>query len=134
MESSGDVSKDELEIRAALEKFIVAYENNDEPSMRSLFAPDFVDMSAGEPTRQGEAAIGLMLMRASRAHASAAPRLQVNIHKIEVSGNLAYQRGELIVTITPRGGGEASYIRQRFLEVWRHGRDGWRSIVGMDNE
>ena len=67
MESSSDVSKDELEIRTALEKFIVAYENNDEPSMRSLFAPDFVDMSAGEPTRQGEAAIRLMLMRAAHA-------------------------------------------------------------------
>ena len=134
MRKFSDVTKDESEIRAALEKFIVAYENNDQLNMRSLLASDFVDMSAGEPTRQGEAAIKMLLARASQAHAKGVPRLQINVDKVEISGDLAYQRGDLIVTVSPHDGGETSYIRQRFLEVWRRCPEGWRSIVGMDNE
>jgi ketosteroid isomerase-like protein len=127
-------SGDEIEIRAAIERFITAYNDNDQAGIRSLFASEFVDMSAGEPIRQGEEAVDFMLGRVSLAHSKSTPKLQINVHEIHVYGDWAYQRGDLQVTLTPRDGGACSYIRQRFLEIWHRGSGGWKSVVGMDNE
>ena len=134
MENARYRTSDELEIKAALKKFIASYESNDRGGILSLFSPDFVDMSAGEPTRQGTAAKEWLLRKVAQVHAEFIPRLKINVHKVEVSGDLAYQRGDLVVTLVPRTGGDTFYIRQRFLEVWRRGPNGWKSVAGMDNE
>jgi ketosteroid isomerase-like protein len=134
MEKLSSASDDETEIRAAIGRFVAAYNRNDRVGIRTFFASDFVDMSAGEPTRRGEDAVKFMLERVAFAHSNSTPKLEINVHEIHVYGDWAHQRGDLQVTLTPKNGGESSYIRQRFLEIWRRGPTGWKSVVGMDNE
>ena len=69
MENARYRTSDELEIKAALKKFIASYESNDQGGILSLFSPDFVDMSAGEPTRQGTAAKEWLLRKVAQVHA-----------------------------------------------------------------
>lgn len=123
----------EAAIRAVLNRFVRAYNGNDRAGMRALFGPNFVDISAGEPTRFGEAAVELTLKRAALAHSNFTPTLKINSDEIQLCGDWACHRGDLVVSLAPKDGGAMSYIKQRFLEIWHREPDGWKSIVGMDN-
>jgi uncharacterized protein (TIGR02246 family) len=125
---------DEEKIRRAVDEFIEAYRAGDLDRAGAIFADDLVDMSAGGPTRTGAAAKEHFLSRVAKVHAKFKPSLAINIEEIRVVGNLAYQRGDFLVTREPKDGGKASYIRQRYLELWRREPDGnWKICVEMDN-
>jgi ketosteroid isomerase-like protein len=52
-----------------------------------------------------------------------------------ISGNLAFDYGCQEFTLTPKNGGEARFIRKRFLELWAKQADGqWRIIRYIDNQ
>jgi ketosteroid isomerase-like protein len=124
----------EREIRAAVEAFTEAYNAGDLQNLPAIFAVNLVDMSAGGPTRSGAEARKHFVARVAETHAKFRPHLVIEIDEIQVAGEWAYQRGSLVVTLTPKAGGEESFIRQRYLEIWR--RDGggrWRIAVEMDN-
>jgi uncharacterized protein (TIGR02246 family) len=125
---------DEEEIRRVVEEFVTAFNSGDMPRILDIFTDDLIDMSAGEPTRTGQAARDHFLSRVAETHAKYNPHLVITIDEIEVVSNWAYDRGTLEVTLVPRAGGEASSVRQRYLEIWRRGRDAkWRIAIEMDN-
>jgi ketosteroid isomerase-like protein len=100
----------------------------------AIFTDDLVDMSAGGPTRTGAAAKEHFLTRVARTHAKFKPSIAIHIEEIRVMGDFAYQRGDFLVTREPRNGGKPSYIRQRYLEIWRREANGdWKICVDMDN-
>jgi len=125
---------DEEKIRRAVDEFIEAYRAGDLQRAGAIFADDLVDMSAGGPTRTGATAKEHFLARVAKVHAKFKPSLAINIAEICVDGDFAYQRGDLVVTREPKNGGPISYVRQRYLEIWRRESDGnWRICVEMDN-
>jgi len=126
---------DEATIRKLGDEFVEAYNAGDLKRIRGIFADDVVDMSAGGPTHTGEAAKEHFLARVAATHASFHPSLVIHIDEIRVAGDWAFQRGSLVVTLSPKHGGELSYIRQRYLEIWRRNAQGcWKIAVEMDNE
>jgi uncharacterized protein (TIGR02246 family) len=125
---------DEAEIRRAVEEFVTAFNAGDMSRILGIFTDDLIDMSAGEPTRTGQAAREHFLSRVTETHAKYSPHLVITIDEIQVVSNWAYDRGSLTVKLVPRGGGETSFVRQRYLEIWRRGSDGkWRIAIEMDN-
>ena len=91
-------------------------------------------MSAGGPTLHGEAARQNFLRKVAATHEQFIPHLQIEIDQLRVAGDWAYESGSLVVTLQPRQGGDISYIRQRYLEIWRREADGeWRIFIEMDN-
>ena len=59
--------------------------------------------------------------------------LEVHNDEITVAGNMAFTRGHLVITLTPRAEGAPQTIERRFLEVWRKDAGRWRVIRAMDN-
>jgi len=99
-----------------------------------IFADDLIDMSAGGPTLTGAEARRHFVERVARTHERFHPHLLIHIDQIQVAGNWVYQHGSLVVTLVPKGGGETSFIRQRYLEIWRREPSGqWKITIEMDN-
>jgi uncharacterized protein (TIGR02246 family) len=125
---------DEAAIRRAVEEFVIAFNSGDMPRILDIFTDDLIDMSAGGPTRTGQAAREHFLSRVVEMHAKYNPHLVITIDGIQVFTNWAYDWGSLTVTLVPRAGGETSFVRQRYLEIWRRGRDAkWQIAIEMDN-
>ena len=59
--------------------------------------------------------------------------LDVRNDEIVASGDLAYVRGVLRVTLTPRAGGPPQSFERRFLEIWRRSGGRWLVARTMDN-
>src|SRR5262249_25541807 len=124
----------ETSIRRAIDDFTQAYNAGEFDRLSNIFAEDLVDMSAGGTARRGPGGQRDFVLRVGETHAKAKPHLEITVDEIQVAGEWAYERGSLEVTLTPIGGGEKSYIRQRFLDIWRRQRDGrWKIAVEMDN-
>jgi len=51
-----------------------------------------------------------------------------------VAGDLAYARGTLSVTLTPRDAGEPVRVTRRFIEIWRKRAGRWLVVRTMDND
>src|SRR6266849_6491911 len=125
---------DAAAIRKTVDRFIQAYNAGDLDRIQDIFHDDLIDMSAGASTRSGEAARQYFLSRVTEAHAKFKPTLEVTLEEITVAGDWAYGRGHLVVTLVPKRGGETTYIRQRFLEIWRRdSRGNWKLSRIMDN-
>jgi uncharacterized protein (TIGR02246 family) len=127
-------SEAESEIRKAVEEFTRAYNAGEFAKLTDIFVEDLVDMSAGGPTRHGPQARKHFVARVQETHAKFLPHLEIQIDEIQVAEDWAYQRGSLIVELTPQGGGQKSFIKQRYLEIWRRQPDGqWKIAIEMDN-
>lgn len=124
----------EQSIRRAVEEFTRAYNGGDLQNLTEIFAEDLIDVSAGEPTRTGEEARKDFEARVAATHAKFRPRLEIHIDELRVAGEWAYQRGSLLVTLIPKEGGDTSFIRQRYLEIWKRETSGkWKIAIEMDN-
>ena len=115
--------------------FIAAYNAGDWERMQQVLADDIVDMSGGSVTRVGQAAREFFRSRVEAAHARSRPTLSVSLDEVQVFGDWAFDRGSLVVELKPRNGGEVTYIRQRFLEIWKRSAAGrWQVCRIMDND
>src|SRR5271170_3590204 len=102
--------------------------------MKTILADDFVDMSAASPTRSGLAAREAFRSQVEDTHAKFKPTLKVTFEELQAFGDWAFGRGLVEVTLDPRQGGPTTYVRQRFLEIWKRQADGQRRICRiMDN-
>lgn len=125
---------DEAVIRKVVADFIEAYNAGDWNRAKNVLADDVVDMSGGSRTRAGKEAIKFFRSRVESAHAKFKPHLEVQVDEIQVAGDWAFDRGTLSLTLVPREGGEATHIRQRFVEIWKRQADGqWKVCRLMDN-
>jgi uncharacterized protein (TIGR02246 family) len=132
-ETASAISAEKI-IRLAVEEFTRAYNTGDLEHLADIFAEDLVDMSAGEPVRTGEDARKDFVSRVATTHAKFRPRLEIHIDELRVTGEWAYQRGRLLVTLIPKEGGDTSFIHQRYLEIWKREASGkWKIAIEMDN-
>ena len=121
-------------IRRKIDRFIAAYNAGQVKELLAVYANDFVDMSQGEPTLRGETAIRDTERRLADTFRKFSPHLAVETEEIIVSGNYAFDRGVLTVTLTPKLAGDPLVVKRRFLEVWRKHENGdWAVIRAMDN-
>ena len=116
-------------ILAQVKRFIDSYNGADVDGIMRCYSRDLVK------TREGAAPEGYAdtesrlrgFMKRFAGH------LTVTNDEIVVAGDIAYIRGSLKITITPRGGGAAQLLERRFLEIWRKEGDQWLVARTMDN-
>jgi ketosteroid isomerase-like protein len=124
----------EQTIRSAVAAFVQNYNAGNIERLTEIFADDLIDMSAGGPTLGGAEAKRHFVERVAGTHEKFHPHLVIEIDEIHVADGWAYQRGSLMVTLIPKGGGETAFIRQRYLEIWRRDTEGdWKIAIEMDN-
>ena len=124
----------DAELQGVIEEFIHAYNAGDVDSLLKVFSADYVDMSDGEPTLEGERACLDTAARLRDTFAKFKGNLAVQVDESEVFDNWAFDRGTLRVELQPKGTGDPVIVERRFLEIWRREMDGkWRVARAMDN-
>lgn len=89
----------------------------------------------GRPSRYGKDAPAKLRQHLKGLFAEYQANLNLITPAIVISGNLAFDYGCQELTLTPKNGGEARFIRKRFLELWAKQSDGqWRIILDIDNQ
>jgi uncharacterized protein (TIGR02246 family) len=118
------MDNDEGAIRELIETWLSATRAGDVERVLELMTPDVVFLVPGQPAMAGRAAFekGLRGMLASHAIDSSS-----EIEEIAVSGDMAYSRTRLSVTVTSKHGGTPLQRSGHTLSILRKGEDGrWR--------
>src|SRR5260370_20430329 len=122
-------------INKAKSKFRDAYNRGDVAQLLSVFDEEgFTDMSGGVPSFFNKDATEALRERATKLFAEYHVRLAVIVIGITVDGNLAYDYGWHEFTLRPKGEGEVTRQRHRYVEVWKKNSSGeWRILWVINN-
>lgn len=115
---SGQVVK--LERR--IDQWLDGYNEGNVAKMMAVFGEDFIIEQQSAPHRMDKAQIAqayTALFTAYDAH------MVGTTEEICAGGNMAYDRGSYLATLTPKNGGATVKIAGHFLEVWRHEEGHW---------
>ncbi|HEY2378422.1 MAG TPA: SgcJ/EcaC family oxidoreductase [Gemmatimonadaceae bacterium] len=120
------MSPDERAIRDVIASWLTASAAGDTPTVLSLMSDDVVFLVAGQPPfGKKEFAGSLSSLSSHRIEATS------DVREVVVSGDLAYARAQLIVTMTPLAGGAALRRSGPVLSVFRRLADG-RWVLSRD--
>lgn len=122
------MSADEQAIRALVEHWLQATRAGDVDAVLALMAPDVIFLVPGQPPMQGRAAFENSLRNMLTSHTIDS---YSEIQEVVISGDLAYCRTRLSVTITAkdgklplrRSGHTLSILRKDGAGTWRLTRD-----------
>lgn len=122
----------EAAIRATIDRFVAAYNRGDVDALMRFYTEDFAYMALGQPTGDRQ-----VLERGFRATlARFAGHVAITPDEIHVAGDVAFERGALVMTMTPRDGGAVETRRLRYLNVRRRSASGewqlWRVMNNVD--
>ncbi|MDF9799425.1 uncharacterized protein (TIGR02246 family) [Catalinimonas alkaloidigena] len=108
-----------------------AFNNSDAAGIAEHFTEDAILMAPAEPARQGRAAVQDYYQTIFDAYEVT---LDSHYEEVEVSGDMAYGRGEAIVRLTPKGGGETTTAASKYLNILKRQPDGsWKTTHDVWN-
>lgn len=112
---------DEKAIRAVIARWHEATAAGRVEDVLPLMDENVVFLVAGKPPMQGRAAFERGLRTLLSGHTI---RSTGDVQEVEVSGDLAYSRTKLAITVTPRDGGKPNSYSANALSVFRRQADG----------
>jgi uncharacterized protein (TIGR02246 family) len=113
------MSPDERAIRDVISTWLSASAAGDNEKVLTLMSDDVIFLVAGRSFGKEEFSAGQSALATHRIEASS------DVREVVVSGDLAYARTELTVTMTPLAGGEALRRRGPTLSIFRRERGRW---------
>lgn len=122
---------DEQQIAALLERFVVAWNTGDTAAAVAVYSDPHVDVNAETPLETRAMTEAKWRELFERVETTIA----VTSDELIIDGDWAFQRGELLQTVTPREDGSAATVtvKRRYLEVLkRDPTDGWRVFWAID--
>ena len=108
-------------IRTLINTWLAATRAGDIDAVLALMAPDVVFLIPGQPTMNGRAAFEQSLRGVLATHTIDSSS---DIDEIVVSGDMAYTRTRLHITVTPKDGGAPVQRVSQTLSILRKGSDG----------
>ncbi len=127
-----DVEADIRAIKALLDEFDVSLNAGDAERLVSLiYAEDAVRMPPNEPMLKGKAAILARFKKEAEQYT-----LQIDDvpEDVQVDGDLAFMRGTITGTVTPKAGGEPVQVKGKWMSVRKRQVDGsWKVICDIYN-
>ena len=127
--ASDSSEKARAAIMASIERFRVAFEAGDINVIADTYTDDLVKLRHAAPKENKQEVV----RRVADTFRDYTGHLEVAVDEIIVSGDFAFTRGTLSVTLTPRAGGPAKVVRRRSVELWRRDADVWRACRTIDN-
>lgn len=120
---------DEEKILAVLERFVASWNANDAEQAVNVYTDPHVDVNATPQEENRKTTIE----KYRRYYDEFDTNISVSSDDIIVIGNYAVQRGEYVLTSTPRSGGATEVLKKRYVEVLRKDDSGeWQVYWGMD--
>jgi uncharacterized protein (TIGR02246 family) len=118
------MDKDEQAIRDLIATWLFATQAGQIEQVLELMTPDVMFLVPGQPAMTGRDAFEKSLRSVLATHAIESSS---NIEEIVVSGDMAYSRTRLSVTVTSKHGGTPLQRSGHTLSILRKGDDGrWR--------
>ena len=117
------------EIRRLTQEFVAGFNAGDVDRMMKFYAPRYVDVNLRQPRQTWAQRRDYYRRVVSRRDTKVA----VTPADITVAGDHAYAWGTIELTRTRPGPGPL-HKTLRYMEIWRHFPEGWRSVAGMDAE
>ncbi|MEK6477347.1 SgcJ/EcaC family oxidoreductase [Catalinimonas sp. 4WD22] len=108
-----------------------AFNNSNSAGIAEHFTEDAILMAPGEAARTGRAAVQDYYQSIFDDYEVT---LDSHYEEVEVSGDMAYGRGEATVTLTPQGGGETTSSTSKYLNILKRQPDGsWKTTHDVWN-
>ena len=102
-----------------------AFNESDAQGIAVHFTEDAILMAPGAPAAQGREAVAAYYQSIFDEYE---PVLKSYYEEVEVSGDMAYGRGEAKVTLTPREGGPTTTSTSKYLNILQRQPDGsWQT-------
>lgn len=117
---------DQHSIAVAKTEYREAYNAGDVQRLLSVFAPEFVDCSDGEPSFYGEEARTALKLRSSALFDRQRVELSVIIIDVVVKGDFAYDWGWHKVRLIDKQTGETKDTKYRYFETWTKESGAWK--------
>src|SRR5260370_36075782 len=103
--------------------------------MRGIAEPDLVNFSDGQPSEFGEGGLDALKTRLTNLFERFTAKLAVVVIEIRLQGDGAYDYGWHDLTLTPKGGGQPVFCRDRYVAIWRRNKAGnWKPGTDLDNQ
>jgi len=116
------------------EERIAAFNDGDVERWIGLVAEDAIFMPMNAPALVGRDALQSFYVD---WFAQFIVGLTHSAEEIMVSGDLAFARGTVAITLTPREGGDVTQDERKYIEIFQRQTDGswkyWRAIWNSDN-
>ena len=127
--ASGDETAAVGQVRDA---WAAAWKTGSGAQLAALYAEDAVHMDNHAPTANGRAAIETMF---TNQFAEMAPGdITITSEKVDIDGDLAYDRGTWQITVTPKAGGAPVSDGGRYIAISKKQADGsWKIVEGIAN-
>jgi uncharacterized protein (TIGR02246 family) len=108
-----------------------AWRAGDADRITSFYSSDAVYIPQGGPTKHADSTF---LTR--RRHFYATYNTHVDLHLVEVKvfGDMAYDRTDFVMTMTPKTGGDPQVKKGRLMEILRKEHGEWKSLRIMTND
>lgn len=125
---------DQTAILTAITEYREAFNTGDVDRLLSVFAPGYTDMSFGVPSFYGQEAPVVLRRRMEKVFAGYTAEMKISVIVVNVLGDIAYDYGWHILTLTRKSGGTPVKTRQRYICLWARQADGsWKIRFYMDN-
>lgn len=122
-------------INAAKTEFRDAYNTGEMERLVAVLDPDIVAFSEGLPCAFGPGVADALATQYRDSAETHRVRLDPIIIEIRIEGNVAYDYGWHVWTLTPIAGGEGVTRRERYVDIWRKNAAGeWKLWMFMNNQ
>ncbi len=127
-----DIEADVEAIKALIDEFDALLNAGDPEGLVALiYAEDAVRMPPDEPMVKGKAAL---LARRKKGAELYTYQLDNVAEDVQVDGDLAFMRGTIAGTATPKAGGEPIQVKGKWMAVYKRQVDGsWKCIADIYN-
>lgn len=123
--------EDVAAITAVSEARAQAFNESDAQGIANHFTEDAILMAPGAPAAQGREAVAAYYQSIFDEYE---PVLESYYEEVEVSGDMAYGRGEAKVSLTPREGGPTTTSTSKYLNILQRQPDGsWQTTRDVWN-
>lgn len=124
-------AEDVAAITAVSEARAEAFNESNAQGIAIHFTEDAILMAPGEPAMQGREAVAAYYQSIFDKYE---PVLESYYEEVEVSGDMAYGRGEAKVTLTPKSGGPTTTSTSKYLNILQRQSDGsWQTTHDVWN-
>lgn len=125
------IQKDKEAITAVSSARAKAFNEGNAEAIARHFTENSVLMAPGKPASTGKEAVKAYYQAIFDEYKT---ELDSYYEEVEVSGDLAYGRGEAVVRLTPHSGGASTIAKSKYLNILRRQPDGsWKTTHDIWN-
>ncbi len=122
-------------INAAKGEFRDCFNFSDVSRLVAIADPEMVNFSDGQPCVFRRGGLDALKTRLENLFERFTAKLVVIVIEIRLQGDVAYDYGWHELTLTPKGGGQATHRRDRYVDIWWRNKEGkWKLRMYMDNQ